>query len=299
MRQAAMRAILSLIVSLAAAGCSSGGGGGGGGGGGEPGPSDDNTNANGHGPADLNTLDLGGVSLKLVAIPAGSFEMGSPMSEAGRTPFEGPQHTVQLTAFRIAETPVTVAQWRRFTEDSGYEWSFWDDVGTVAPGDDYPVVPIIHADARAFCNWIRQQTGRDADLPTEAQWEYACRARTTTPFNYGDTASHDYMNFEGTSGLDQFEENSPVRSFSPNAWGLYDMHGTVLERCRDWYNQNYYAGRPDPDIDPEGPDSGVQHVLRGGGWYSQGFLCRSATRGGDSPVYESGRFGFRVVVEGD
>jgi formylglycine-generating enzyme required for sulfatase activity len=154
-------------------------------------------------------------------------------------------------------------------------------------------------DAADFCKKLSQTTGKTVTLPTEAQWEYACRAGTTTPFHTGQTISTDEANYNGNSvygngqkGTDR-QTTIPVGSFKPNAFGLYDMHGNVLEWCSDWHGSYANANQ----MDPVGPSSGSDRVLRGGSYWDFPQLCRSAYRNWGVPYGRDYDVGFRVVVD--
>jgi formylglycine-generating enzyme required for sulfatase activity len=152
----------------------------------------------------------------------------------------------------------------------------------------------------AFCKAVSKKTGNTVRLPTEAQWEYACRAGTTTPFNTGETISTDEANYDrnfeyiDSKTGEHRGKTMPVGGFKPNAWGLYDMHGNVWQWCHDWFGENYYANSP--ATDPKGPKGGKGRVLRGVGWNYYPVNCRSAYRFSYVPVYHCNCDGFRVVV---
>ena len=265
-------------------------------------------------PPEELVLDLGGgVSMKLVKIPAGKFMMGSPENEKDRLKNEGPQHEVTLTkAFYMGIYPVTNEQYKQLT--GGAE-------GTrVFGGPKYPAVSMTWDTAVSFCKTLSEKTGKTVRLPTEAEWEYACRAGTTTRFPYGDDP--DYAKLGDYAWYDKNREHPnpkggialnirPVGEKKPNPWGLYDMLGNVYQFCSDFYGDTspiaekvfYAAGAA---VDPTGPVPAADapgwakwHVIRGSGWHTRGkgqaSTCRSASRerigGGDQSV------GFRVVVE--
>ena len=222
------------------------------------------------------TLDLGGgVSMKLVAIPAGKFLMGS--------------HEVTLTQpFYMGACEVTQAQYEQIV---GSNPSYFK-------GKRNPVERVSWEEATAFCKKLSAKTGKTVRLPTEAEWEYACRAGTSTPFHTGATISTDEANYDGNytygSGRKGVyrEKTVPVGSFKPNARGLYDMHGNVWEWCQDWYGPY-----PNGNVrDPRGPTSGGRRVLRGGSWLSIPAHCRSAYRSRTTPGGRNSSSGFRVVV---
>ena len=186
----------------------------------------------------LEALQALGLILK--DIPAGSFLMGSPSSEGGRYSDEGPQHTVTLPAFRMSDAPITQAQWRWVATNLPQVERPLEPSPSRFQGDDRPVERVSWLDAQEFCARLTAATGTKFSLPSEAQWEYACRAGTTTPFNTGDSLSHDQANFGGKVG-----ETTPVRKYAPNAWGLHDMHGNVWEWCQDSWHASYEGAPTD------------------------------------------------------
>jgi len=177
-------------------------------------------------------------------------------------------------------------------------------------GAKNPVEMVSWEEAVEFCKKLSARTGKKVMLPTEAQWEYACRAGTTTAFHTGDAlkpgqANADFpsnpglwdriMAWVGMSSAQKIIQTTPAGSFPPNGFGLYDMHGNIWEWCSDWYGEDYYANSP--KTDPRGPDSGSYRVLRGGGWYDGPQICRSADRGRSSPDLRDHSIGFRVAVD--
>jgi alpha-galactosidase len=243
------------------------------------------------------TLDLGNkVTMKLLKIPAGKFLMGSPQDEEGRRSDEGPQHEATISKpFYMGVYEVTVEQFDQFVKDSGYAWE--KPVYSFPRRGDHPATHTTMDDAKAFCQWLSKKTGKTVSLPTEAQWEYACRAGTSTAYCFGDDAEdlvayghHSGDGWDGTAG------NSPlfaqVGSFKPNAFGLYDMHGNVLEWCSDFYA----AYSADRQTDPTGPATGGKYVARGGDWSKSPDACRSARRYQAAGGRAFNRDGFRVVV---
>jgi len=248
-------------------------------------------------------LDLGNnVKMRLVLIPAGRFMMGSPATEAGRSGNEGPQHEVTISKpFYMGVFEVTQEQYEQIM---GVNPSYFK-------GAKNPVEQVSWDDAVEFCEKLSARTGKKVMLPTEAQWEYACRAGTTTAFHTGDALKPGQANaafpsnpgvwdrimaWLGMSSGQNTIQTTPASSFPPNGFGLYDMHGNVWEWCSDWYGEDYYANSP--KTDPRGPDSGSYRVLRGGGWGLSPLYCRSACRNGGLP---DGRrmyyIGFRVAVD--
>jgi formylglycine-generating enzyme required for sulfatase activity len=233
----------------------------------------------------------GGVKLEMVEIPAGNFCMGSPDSEAGRDKNEGPQHRVTVRSFYIGKYEVTQAQWRAVMGANPSSFR----------GDDRPVENVLWNDAQEFCGKLSQMTGKEYRLPAEAEWEYACRAGTTPPFAFGANLSSAQANFNGSypyggaaKGVNR-QETTPVGSFAPNNFGVYDMHGNVWEWCQDWYHENY-NGAPEDGQAWESVGKQGYRVWRGGSWGVQGYDCRSAVRGfGDSPDFRGSTPGLRVV----
>jgi formylglycine-generating enzyme required for sulfatase activity len=235
------------------------------------------------------TLDLGdGVSIKLVLLPAGKFMMGSPEDEKDRNSSEGPHREVTISKpFYLGALEVTQEQYELVI---GTNPSRFKDAKN-------PVDSVSWHDAGEFCRKLSQMTGKTVSLPTEAQWEYACRAGTKTRFSFGenDAALGDYAWYVGNSG----SKTHSAGGKKPNAFGLYDMHGNVWERCSDSYGsyEDLPAGQAGAKIiDPTGPDTGTFRVLRGGSWYGSPQHCRSASRLRDSPAARYGLIGFRVAV---
>jgi len=229
------------------------------------------------------TLDLGGgVKMRLVRIPAGSFVMGSPASEEGRRANETPHEVTIKRPFYMGVTEVTRKQYAAV-------------MGT-APGateePDRPVEQVPWSGAAAFCKTLAGRTAHPVRLPTEAEWEYACRAGSKTAFCCGDDEKRlpEYAWFRANSG----SRAHPVAQRKPNAWGLYDMHGNLWEWCADWYDRRYYT--TSPKTDPAGPASGTTRVFRGGGWSSLPGACRSASRTGGAPNDKLSYVGFRAVI---
>ena len=227
-------------------------------------------------------------AVEWVSIPAGTFTMGSPSYETDRESDEGPQHSVSLSGFKMSKYEVTFAQYDAFCAATGRQKP--DDNGWGR--GNRPVINIDWSDATAFAQWM------GCRLPTEAEWEYACRAGTTSPFNTGSCLSSSRANYDGnypysTCGKGTYlQKTMPVGSYAPNAWGLYDMHGNVWEWCSDWYG-DYSSGA---QTNPKGSSSGSFRVLRGGGWNHYGRYCRSALRSYGGPSHRDDRIGFRLVV---
>jgi formylglycine-generating enzyme required for sulfatase activity len=217
--------------------------------------------------------------MKLAYIPAGEFEMGSPIGEKGRAEDEL-QHRVKLTRrFRIGVTEVTQGQWEAVM---GYNRSNFK-------GSDLPVEKISWREAVAFCKKLSKEESKRYRLPTEAEWEYACRAGATGAF--GGTGKIDEMAWYA----DNSEETShPVGTKGANAWGLNDMHGNVAEWCSDRYGAEYPEGEA---VDPNGQGEGTYRVVRGGSWSHFARACRCAARSSVPESYQLRQTGLRVVME--
>ena len=245
-----------------------------------------------------------GVDLEMVKIPAGQFWMGSPDSEVDLLESEGPQHSVTVPKFWMGKYPVTQAQWAQVAALPKVERDL-EPFPSRFKGDKRPVEQVSWYDAMEFCQRLSQKTGRTYRLPSEAEWEYACRAGTTTRYTFGDTLSSSQANFggrkrvvkEGFMGLGR-EENyvgtEPVGSYPSNAFGLYDMHGNVWEWCADHWHSNY-DGAPTDGSAWLSSDESKSRLLRGGSWYVTPWDCRSASRGADNPDGRFNSLGFRVV----
>lgn len=298
------------------------------------------------------------LGMSLVLVPAGEFMMGSdespdafaaafPQYERARflkLSDEGPVHKVHITRdFYLGATEVTVGQFRRFLEASGYVpeaerdgsggYGFnrdYDPATTVrgdafegrnpvyswrnpgfAQSDTHPVVNVTWGDAVAMSRWLSEKEGVRYRLPTEAEWEYACRAGTRTRYASGDNpqsllsmanvfdtdSAANWMKWSvfALSGRDGHAFTAPVASFAPNAFGLYDMHGNAWEWVADWHGDDYYAISPVDD--PQGPATGNVRVRRGGSWHTWAFYARSAFRNWNSPETRYTLLGFRLLRE--
>jgi formylglycine-generating enzyme required for sulfatase activity len=242
------------------------------------------------------------VTLEMVAIPGGNFMMGSPTEEAGSDDRERPQHRVTVKPFHMGKYPVTQAQWQAVARLPQINREMEPDP-SFFKGNNRPVELISWYDAEEFCKRLSKATGRNYRLPSEAEWEYACRAGTSTPFHFGQTITPELANYDGTyvygAGLQgkYREQTTAVGSFKvANAFGLYDMHGNVLEWCADDWHDNY-EGAPRDGAAWLGNDS--QHaVLRGGSWLDYPNNSRSAFRLNDIIAWRQfhGHYaGFRVV----
>ncbi|MCI0464985.1 MAG: SUMF1/EgtB/PvdO family nonheme iron enzyme [Gemmataceae bacterium] len=238
---------------------------------------------------DVQTLDLGGgVKLEMVRIPAGKFLRGSPDGEAEDD--EKPQREITISPFYLAKYETTVGQFRAFVKATGHtEDSTWQNPGWPQT-DSHAVVNVSHNDAVAFCQWLSQKAGQKVALPTEAQWEYACRAGTTTRYHSGDGED----SLKAVANINS-SSTMPVGRFKPNAFGLHDMHGNVWEWCADQYSGNYY--RQSPEVDPPGPSAtGAARVIRGGSFGRDPRYSRAAHRNNGAPSFRDNTFGFRVAL---
>ncbi|HHM12237.1 MAG TPA: hypothetical protein ENJ16_01690, partial [Planctomycetaceae bacterium] len=278
------------------------------------------------------------IGMQLRLIPAGEFWMGSPESEKGRDDDEGPRHPVRITRpFYLGVHEVTKGQFAAFVRATGYRteperdggggWGYnakekklegrdpkysWRYTGFPYE-DDHPVVNVTWNDAKAFCAWLSRKEGRTYRLPTEAEWEYACRAGTTTAYYHGDDPEGLVevgnladqrakkipgmkQDFPYASFDDGYGFTAPVGRFRPNAFGLYDMHGNVWEWCEDWYDEDFYATAAAREPDPVNRERASERVNRGGGWSSNPRVVRSADRFRNSPGLRSINLGFRVAA---
>jgi formylglycine-generating enzyme required for sulfatase activity len=270
------------------------------------------------------------IGMVMVRVPAGTFLMGSPETETRRNPEESPQHQVTISRpFSMDANKVTVGQFRAFVRatqyrtdaekngqgsvrfDSEKDRILPEERGQLDPQctwqnpgwqqqDDFPVVCVSWDDARAFCTWLSKEEGRTYRLPTEAEWEYACRAGTTTPFAFGASLSSFQANFYGhvpygdAAPGPYLKHPTRVGSYKQaNGFGIYDMHGNVAEWTADYYGL-YQGGS---QTDPTGPikNEDKRRTIRGGSWRDPAQLCRSAMRGGAPYYYTCNCIGFRVI----
>lgn len=280
-----------------------------------------------------------GVGMKLAWCPPGTFLMGSPEEEEGRNPTgmeREKQHRVTMSrGFYMGVTPVTIGQFRQFVTEMKFQtMPEFDRLGGIGfdpenpeepvsrspkynwknPGwpqtDDHPVVNVSFGEIQIYCKWLSKREGQTYRLPTEAEWEYACRAGTTTRFSCGDAVAdlEGYANVADQSAKKQpgaaqdapyapFDDGSPftspVTKYKPNAWGFYDMHGNVSELCQDWYLRDYenYS-----ETDPVGDIPATWRVLRGGSWLNDPNTNRAAIRQPMGETMRGFHFGFRVVI---
>ena len=243
--------------------------------------------------------DLGnGINLEMIAIPGGKFLMGTEDREIERLVKkfnldgfrrEKPQHEVTVQPFFMGKYPITQAQYQEVMSKNPSNFK----------GDERPVEYVTWDEAEEFCQRLSKQTGTEYRLPTEAEWEYAARAGTTTPFHFGETITTDLANYDGNytyaneSQGEYREQTTPVGSFSPNAFGLYDMHGQVWEWCQDNWHDNY-EGAP-KDGSPWLSGFSSTKIMRGGSWAYNPGVCRSACRFYLARGFCDVDIGFRVV----
>ncbi|HLJ96439.1 MAG TPA: formylglycine-generating enzyme family protein [Gemmataceae bacterium] len=257
---------------------------------------------------DRDAMITNAIGMKLALIPAGRFSMGSPADEAERDTDEAQHEIVITTPFYMGVHEVTQREYERVM---GKNPSFFHAKNGGSP--DHPVDQVLWGEAVEFCTKLsalpeEKKVGRRYRLPTEAEWEYACRAATKTAFHFGNTLSSRQANFNGhfpygmaEGGGTYLQKTAKVGSYQPNAFGLSDMHGNVAEWCSDWYDPEYY--RHSPKEDPRGPAQGVvdtgfggfYHVVRGGSWLDEGRGCRAAYRFRFMPSDRYRLVGFRVV----
>jgi formylglycine-generating enzyme required for sulfatase activity len=248
--------------------------------------------------------DIGnGVLLEMVYIPAGTFLMGSSDDEFWRDKEERPQHRVTVKGFFMGKYPVTQTQWKAVVSLPPVNYQL-DSDPSYNKGQNHPVEKVSWYEAVEWCDRVSQHTGKQYRLPSEAEWEYACRAGTTTPFHFGETITpeiandhHDYITFYGEEpeGMSLGRETTPVGSFGvANAFGLYDMHGNVWEWCADRWHDNY-EGAPNDGSIWLSSDKYQGRVLRGCSWKGRRWNCRSAFRMSQEPDTHHIFYGFRVV----
>ncbi len=246
-------------------------------------------------PGEVITNSIG---MKMALIPAGSFTMGSPADEPGRRKNNETNNETQVEvtiskSFYLGVTEVTQGQWTRVMGTTP-----WKGNGFVKEGSDYPATFVSWDDAVAFCGKLSGNESETYRLPTEAEWEYACRAGSTTAYSFGSDAAQLSEfgwwggNFGGNAQTEQYAHL--VGQKRANDFGLYDMHGNVSEWCSDWLAKHLAGGR-----DPQGAISGTLQVVRGGSWFYGADVCRSANRGFNARGFRNGRLGFRVSLQSD
>ncbi|NEO13287.1 MAG: formylglycine-generating enzyme family protein [Moorea sp. SIO3F7] len=223
------------------------------------------------------------VDIEMVYIPAGSFSMGSPETEKGSDDRQRPQHQVSIKPFFLGKYQVTQAQWGAVAKLPKVNRELKPDPSRFK-GEKRPVEQVSWYDAVEFCDRLSEYTGTKYRLPSEAEWEYACRAGTTTPFHYGETITSKLANYDASNTYaeeaegEYRRETTPVGGFPPNGFGLYDMHGNVWEWCGDPYHRNYKGAPTDGSIWSVNDNKDDSQWLRGGSWYDNPRNCRSASR---------------------
>jgi formylglycine-generating enzyme required for sulfatase activity len=246
------------------------------------------------------------ITLEMVAIPGGTFTMGSPQDEKDSYDDERPQHEVNVPTFFIGKYPITQAQWRavasrtdlKVKQDLDLNPAYFKDR---PDSDRRPVEQVNWYDAVEFCARLSKLTGGEYRLPSEAEWEYACRAGTTTAFHFGETITGELANYDAIYTYadepdgEYRQQTIPVGQFPPNAFGLYDMHGNVWEWCADTWHDNYDGAPTDGSAWIENGNDN-RSPWRGGSWYSSPYYCRSACRYSfNRRDYRYYYLGFRVV----
>lgn len=233
---------------------------------------------------------------KMVNIPAGSFQMGC-VSGKDCSADEKPVHKVTLSAFAMSATEVTFDQWDACVADGGC-LHYPDDKGWGR--GNRPVMNVSWDDAQAYIKWLSKKTTGHYRLPTEAEWEYAARAGSSTKYSWGNKIDCSKAQYDGGENSDcyyksngKYRGSASVASFKANAFGLYDMHGNVWEWVEDWYDKKYYTNQA--QTNPKGATSGRDRVNRGGSWFHGAGSLRAADRGDDSPGGRGNSLGFRIV----
>ena len=251
------------------------------------------------------------IPLELISIPGGSFQMGAPKEEADSQDWERPQHRVEIQPFFLGRYPITQAQWRAIAQLEKIEIDL-EPAPSNFTGEQHPVEQVSWFEAQEFCARLSRLSDRDYRLPTDAEWEYACRAGTTTPFHFGETITTNLANYRGTDNKEEGwsgsygrgpkgeyrETTTPVDRFGiANPFGLSDMHGNVWEWCEDDWHETY-EGAPNNGsawTDSESDRGNKYKVVRGGSWNGIPWSCRSASRHWDAPGYRDDSLGFRVA----
>jgi eukaryotic-like serine/threonine-protein kinase len=245
--------------------------------------------------AEVFAEDLGnGIAITMVKIPAGKFMMGSPASEVGRATNESPQHLVNVPEFYLGQTLVTQSQWQAILGNNPAYFK---------GNNQLPVEMVSWLDAVDFCEKLSQKTDRTYRLPSEAEWEYACRAGSYTPYAFGETINPAVVNYNGGYPYGKAvkgkyrQKTTPVETFPPNPFGLYDLHGNVFEWCLDEWSDDYNGAPTDGSAkgNIQSRAENNKRLLRGGSLYHHGSDCRSAYRFSYTASYHDNGFGFRVV----
>ncbi len=223
--------------------------------------------------------------ITFILIPGGKFLMGrKPGPGGGEGEIDNPPHEVILSDFLMSKTEVTQGAWRKIMKERKDKTD--DSPSFFKAEDDFPVEQVSWEDCQKFIEW-----SKDMRLPTEAEWEYACRAETSTNFYWGDDEDVEYMWFTKNSGA----KTQSTKNRKPNSYGLYDMSGNVAEWCKDWYDAKYYYNSPKEN--PQGPKTGKLKVMRGGAWKSDAYPCRSDVRSKIDPKTRSSEIGFRCASD--
>jgi formylglycine-generating enzyme required for sulfatase activity len=228
-----------------------------------------------------------GVELTMMQIPSGKFLMGSSDDDPEGQANERPQHEVTVPRFFMANTPVTQSQWRVVAVMPQIDLELTPDPSGFKV-DDLPVESVSWNQATEFCQRLSVKTGLDYRLPSEAEWEYACRAETEAAYHFGPQITNELANYQG-------QQTTAVKTYPPNRWGLYDMHGNVWEWCEDDYHGSYEDAPKDGSAWVNPDRSKAKRILRGGSWIFNPRYCRSAYRSDDEPDYRFNSIGFRVV----
>ncbi|TRU07303.1 MAG: TIR domain-containing protein [Microcystis sp. Msp_OC_L_20101000_S702] len=253
--------------------------------------------------------DLGnGITLEMIAIPGGTFTMGTEDEEIERLVkkfnwdgfrWERPQHRVTVSSFYMGRYPITQSQWKAIAATAKIDIDLETNPSNFK-GDELPVEIVNWYQATEFCKRLSRETKREYRLPSEAEWEYACRAGTTTPFYFGETITGKFANYRASNTYaeeakgEYRQQTTPVGQFPPNAFGLYDMHGNVWEWCADTWHDNYDGAPRDGSVWTENGNDN-RSPLRGGSWCFNPYFCRSAYRGFNNRRDFSSFYGFRVV----
>lgn len=229
------------------------------------------------------------VAPEMINIPGGTFQMGSKESSE-----EQPVHQVSVDPFYISRFVITQAQWRAVAElpkvNNELNGEPQSELSDDFKSDQLPTIEVSWYEAKEFCARLSQATGYTYGLPSEAQWEYACRAGTTTHYSFGDEITQEYANYENAIG-----GITPAEQYPPNAFGLYDMHGNVWEWCEDTWHDNYNGAPNDGSAWVDDENETQIRLLRGGSWVSYAQDCRCSLRNRDEPSTKSKSIGFRVV----